>query len=194
MKKALVLLPVVAALSACGTFGSKDPYEKRAQDLMDQRQKQVERVQDKTPNWFHKTPVANKGAIYAVGSSSSTHQWVAFENAKVLAKASICTSVNGTVSKKNKVYFRNTENDTVEVSEVAIIEKCEKTDVSGLDVTRQDQAVINGKFYYWVEVAFPLGEANIIQSQRRNDKIRESAVTGAKNLFDEVDAADKRKN
>jgi hypothetical protein len=194
MKKALVLLPVVAVLTACGTFSSKDPYQKRADAIMEQRQKQVEKVQDKTPSWYHKTPVANQGAIYAVGTASSTNQWVALDNAKVLAKASICTSVNGTVSKKSKVYFRNTENDTVEVSELAIVERCEKTDVSGLDVSRQATAVINGRHYYWVEVAFPLGESNIIQSQRQRNKEREASIMGSKQLFNEVDSADQRKN
>ncbi len=49
MKKALVLLPVIAALTACGTFSSKDPYERRADELREQREKLVERSLDKAP-------------------------------------------------------------------------------------------------------------------------------------------------
>lgn len=193
MKKALVLLPMVAALTACGTFSSKDPYEKRAEAQMEFRNDQLKKVQKSTPSWFHKTPTASTSAIYGAGSASSTNQWMALDNAKVLAKASICASVDGGVSKKSKIYLSNTGGEAVEVSETAIVEKCRVADMSGVEVTKQESDVVNGKFYYWVEIAFPLGEANIIKTQKRQDAERAQAIVGSKQLFKEIDEADKSK-
>lgn len=191
MKKTLVLLPIVMALAACGT--TSDPYQKRAEAQMEYRNDQLKRVQKSTPSWYHKAPVASTSALYAVGTASSTNQWLAEDNAKVLAKASICASVDGGVSKKSKIYLKNTDNETVEVSETAIVEKCRVADMSGVEVTKKESEVINGRFVYWVEIAFPLGEANIIKTQKRNDAERLSAQAGAKQMFKEIDEADKSK-
>ena len=68
MKKALFLIPIVAMLAACGT--TRDPYERRADEIRDRQERAVKSTLDQTPKWIYEVPVSNN-AVYASGTSAS---------------------------------------------------------------------------------------------------------------------------
>lgn len=194
MKKAIVLIPMVMALTACGTFSSKSDFEKRAEAVTEQRTEQLKREKAETPKWFHKEPTVGKSAIYSVGAATAGSEFYAIDLAKVKAKGSICASIDGGVSKKTSVFLKNLSNgETVDLSDSAIVEKCKVSDMSGVEITKQHTEVLNGKWYAWVEVAFPLGEANYIRSQKQVEAERTLAVTEANRRWKEIDVEDKSK-
>jgi hypothetical protein len=91
MKKTLLLLPIVAALAACGTT---DPYGKRA-DMERERQVSIqEKIIDKTPDWFNKLP-SSTSAVYEAGFGSSFNMSDADAYAKNDAYGKICMTAGG---------------------------------------------------------------------------------------------------
>jgi hypothetical protein len=191
MKKALVLLPVIAALTACGTFSSKDPYERRADELREQREKLVERSLDKAPKWMTELPQST-GAVYAAGTAVSGDFSMADDKAKTIALGKICIAAGGTVDKQSKVFIMDTQNGSTEASEMAIRSMCKNVDVTGAVVHDIKRMSEGGRYRSYILVALPIGEANQLRQQRVNEQLSRTSEARSREAFRELDVKSKQ--
>jgi len=186
MKKTLILLPLVASLAACGTFSSKDPYERRADEIREQREKLVERSLDKAPKWMTELPKST-GAVYAAGTAVSGDFSMADDKAKTIALGKICIAAGGTVDKQSKVFIMDTQNGSTEASEMAIRSMCKNVDVTGAVVHDIKRMSEGGRYRSYILVALPIGEANQLRQQRVNEQLSRTSEARSREAFSELD-------
>lgn len=186
MKKTLILLPLVASLAACGTFSSKDPYERRADEMREQREKLVERSLDKAPKWMTELPQST-GAVYAAGTAVSGDFSMADDKAKTIALGKICIAAGGTVDKQSKVFIMDTQNGSTEASEMAIRSMCQNVDVTGAVVHDIKRMSEGGRYRTYILVALPIGEANQLRQQRVNEQLARTSEARSREAFRELD-------
>jgi len=191
MKKTLILLPLVASLAACGTFSSKDPYERRADEIREQREKLVERSLDKAPKWMTELPKST-GAVYAAGTAVSGDFSMADDKAKTIALGKICIAAGGTVDKQSKVFIMDTQNGSTEASEMAIRSMCQNVDVTGAVVHDIKRMSEGGRYRTYILVALPVGEANQLRQQRVNEQLARTSEARSREAFRELDNKSKQ--
>ena len=188
MKKHLFVVPVVALLTACGTT---EKFEKRAEYENKRQEKYVERTIDKAPKWMSELP-ESKSAVYANGTGVSRDFSMADEKAKLVAFSKICMAAGGEVDKQSKMFMSDTDDVSVERSEMAIRAMCRGTDISGAEIVEIKRISEGSRYRSYALVALPLGEANALAT--RNDQRRAAAGNKARadRAFDEIDANNKR--
>lgn len=188
MKKLFLVLPVVSFLTACGTT---EKFEKRAEYENTRQEKYVERTIDKAPKWMTQLP-ESKSAVYANGTGVSRDFSMADEKAKMVAFSKICMAAGGEVDKQSKMFLSDTEDTTVERSEMAIRAMCRGVDISGTEIVEIKRISEGSRYRAYALVALPLGEANALAT--RNDQRRAAAGSKARadRAFDELDSNNRR--
>jgi len=168
------MVPVVALLAACGTT---ERFEKRAENERVRNEKYVERTIDKAPKWMEKLP-ESKDAVYANGSAVSRDFSMADEKAKLVAFSKICMAAGGEVDKQSKMFMSDTDDVSIERSEMAIRAMCRGTDISGTEIVEVKRISEGSRYRSYVLVALPTGDANPLQ--QRNDKRKAAAGSKAR--------------
>lgn len=186
MKKTLLLLPIIASLTACGTMGSNDIYDKRAEIERERRAELVERSLDKAPKWMTELPKSTN-AVYANGTAVSVGFSMADEKAKTFALGNLCMSAGGEVDKSSKVYQADTATSGVENSELAIRSKCRGVDITGAEVVEIKRVAEGGRYRTYVLMSLPFGEANILRQNKVNEALSRDAVSRSREVFKELD-------
>lgn len=184
MKKLLLLIPMLALLTACGT--SKDPYERRADAERERQERYVERVIDKAPKWMLDTPISNS-AVFAAGTSASGDYSMAFQKAKADAYGKICMAAGGTASQRTKVYKADSEVASSEMSEMILRTSCNRVDLTGVEIKERKVISEGNRFRAYVLVALPTGDANILRKAKESAKAREEMAKRAPEAFKELD-------
>ena len=185
MKK-FILIPIVAALAACGT--TSNTFDKRADAERERQQQYVERSLDKAPEWMTKLPQSNL-AVYASATSVSGDFSMADEKAKLIALGKICTSAGGEVDKRSKIYRVDTDKSSSERSEMAIREVCNRVDVTGVQLIDVKRISEGSRYRSYVLVALPLGEANSLKIEKEDRKLQQSTQGNSEKAFKEMDNA-----
>jgi hypothetical protein len=183
MKKALLVLPIVMALTACGTT---DVYQKRAEEARERQEKYVERAIDKAPKWMTELPKST-GAVYANGTAVSGDFSMADEKAKVLALGKICMTAGGDVDKQSRVFRNDVNNTSNENSELAIRSMCRKVDVTGAEIVEIKRVSEGARFRTYVLMALPMGEANQLKKDKVNAELSRNTAQRATEAFKELD-------
>lgn len=183
MKKALLVLPLVAALAACSTT---DRFEKRAEAERERQEKLVERAIDRAPKWMTDLP-KSKDAVYQNGTAVSADMGMSVNKAKTMAFGKICMAAGGQVNQQSKVYRNDTETGSQEISEMAIKSFCAGTDITGVEVVESRVIAEGSRFRTYVLVALPMGEANQLQKARDARGQRRLAETRSREAFREMD-------
>lgn len=188
MNKLLLVVPFATLLAACGTT---EKFEKRAEYERERQEKYVERTIDKAPKWMSQLP-ESKDAVYANGTGVSRDFSMADEKAKLIAFSKICMAAGGEVDKQSKMFMSDTEDTSVERSEMAIRAMCRGVDISGAEIVEVKRISEGTRYRSYALVALPMGEAN--QLATRNDRRRAAASSKARadRAFDEIDANNKR--
>lgn len=188
MNKFLLVVPVVALLAACGTT---EKFEKRADYERERQEKYVERTIDKAPKWMSQLP-ESKDAVYANGTGVSRDFSMADEKAKLVAFSKVCMAAGGEVDKQSKMFMSDTEDTSVERSEMAIRAMCRGVDISGSEIVEVKRISEGSRYRSYVLVALPMGEAN--QLAIRNDRKKAAAASKARadKAFNELDANNQR--
>ena len=190
MKRTLVLLPLVAALSACGTFSS-DPYEKRAERERERQEASAERAIDRAPKWMTELPKSTS-AVYQNGTAVSPDMGMSVNKAKTMAFGKLCMAAGGRVSQQSKIFRMDSENSSTEHSELAIRSSCPGVDISGAEVIETRMVQDGGRIRTYVLVALPTGDANAIQTRRDQQAQRRLAEQRGREAFQEIEAAEAR--
>ena len=183
MKKIFIALPIVAALTACGTT---DVYQKRADNERQYKERQVERAIDQAPKWMTVVPVSNS-AVYASGTSASGDFSMAFIKAKADAYGKICMSAGGTASQRTKIYKADSADASTELSEMVLRTSCKEVDLTGVEVTEKKIVSQGNQFRAYVLVALPTGDANILKRAKEAHAERELALVRAQDEFKKLD-------
>ena len=188
MKKFLILVPVVAALTACSTA---EKFEKRSEQINERQEKFVERAIDKAPKWMSQLPESN-AAVYANGSAVSRDFSMADEKAKLVAIGKICTAAGGEVDKQSKMFLSDTEETSVERSETAIRSMCRGVDVSGTEIVEVKRVAEGPRFRTYILVSLPVGEANQLATRNERRKAAAGSKARSDRAFEEMDANNRR--
>lgn len=180
--KALLLIPIVAVLAACGTT---DPYGKRADQERARQERYVERTIDQAPKWMIQTPVSSS-AVYAAGTSASGDYSMAFQKAKADAYGKICMTAGGTASQRTKIYKADTAQSSTELSEMVIRSQCKDVDLTGVEISERKIIAEGNRYRAYVLVALPTGDANILRKAKEQAKLNEIAAQRAPEAFKEL--------
>ena len=183
MKKIFILLPIVAALTACGTT---DVYQKRSDNERQYKERQVERAIDQAPKWMTVVPVSNS-AVYASGTSASGDFSMAFIKAKADAYGKICMAAGGTASQRTKIYKADSAETSTELSEMVLRTSCKEVDLTGVEVTEKKIVSQGNQFRAYVLVALPTGDANVLKKAKEQAKLQEQVARRAPEAFKELD-------
>jgi hypothetical protein len=186
MKKALILAPIMASiLAGCGTFSSKDPYERRVDEAVKRQEKIVDRSLSQAPKWMTELPQSNS-AVYAAGTAVSADFSMSEDKAKAIALGKICIAAGGTVDKQTKVFIMDTATGSSESSEMAIRSKCNDVDVTGAVIHDIKRVPENGRYRTYVLVALPSGEANQLRRDKLVEQQSRTAETRSREAFKEM--------
>jgi hypothetical protein len=188
MNKLFIVLPLVSFLAACGTT---EKFEKRAEHENKREEKYVERTIDRAPKWMSELP-ESKSAVYANGTGVSRDFSMADEKAKMVAYSKICMAAGGEVDKQSKMFLSDTDDTTVERSEMAIRAMCRGVDISGAEIVEVKRISEGNRYRSYALVALPFGEGNALAT--RNDRRKAAAGSRARadRAFEEIDANNKR--
>lgn len=181
MKKALIIVPLIAMLTACGTT---DVYQKRADAERERETAEAKQQMKNVPNWAKDKPEVSTSAILASGEGVSKNREHSEFLARNFAYGKICMSNGGTVDKRGRVF--QTENSTA--SEQVIVSACKKTDITGIEVKRMEQYVVAGKFQTFVQIALPLGDANILKKNKDQHEIDKLTAQRAQEEFKKLES------
>ena len=188
MKRFVLALPVLALLTACGTT---DKFEKRAESEDKRQQKYVERTIDRAPKWMTELP-ESKSAVYANGTAISRDFSMADEKAKMVAFSKICMAAGGEVDKQSKMFLSDTEDTTVERSEMAIRAMCRGVDITGAEIVEVKRISEGSRYRSYVLVALPYGEANVLGTSKDQRRAAAAGRARSDRAFEEIDANNRR--
>lgn len=184
MNKFLLIISLISILSACGS--TRDPYERRADDVRERQERYVERSIDKAPKWMTDIPLSNS-AIYEAGTSVSQDMSMADHKAKADAYGKICMAAGGTASQRTKIYKTDSDKASTEFSEMALRTSCREIDLTGIEIKEIKRIAEGTRYRTYVLVALPTGDANILRRAREEAKERQTAAGRRDQAFKELD-------
>lgn len=185
MNKILYISILSVFLSGCSTTSV---YEKQAERARERRIDLQEETVDKAPNWFVSPPSSNESVIYSTGTYASTNWEMADRTALDLALGKVCVTISGRVNQQSKVYQRDVNGQTQEYSETAIKNQCLKTSVTGYVVDQREQFTDKeGRIRVYVLIAYPIGEANSLQTAIDARENSRSTIENADRAIGDLD-------
>jgi hypothetical protein len=190
MKKILLATAVVASLVGCaGT--SNDRYERRADAERERQTTFNERAVSQAPKWMTHLP-ESKDAVYANGSATSPDMSMAADKAKLVALGKVCMAAGGTVDQRNTMFRTDSNDASVEKSELAIRGMCRAVDISGVEIAEVKTIAEGNRFRTYVLVALPVGDANAVQKRKDQIRAQDQAVRRSDQVFRDMDTSPAR--
>ena len=163
MRNALIALPIIGILSACGT----SPVSKNTQTDLEYRQQARVATQaiSEAPIWMTKLP-KEAGVIYENGTAISSDFSMADLKAKTMAYVKICTGAGGKVRSQMKMYRADSDAASVEQSELTVRSICPDVDITGVETVEMKHVAEGNRIRSYVLVALPMGSKNIMKSSK----------------------------
>ena len=163
MKKALIALPIIGILSACGT----SPVSKNTQTDLEYRQQAKVATQaiSEAPVWMTKLP-KEPGVIYENGTAISSDFSMADLKAKTMAYVKICTGAGGKVRSQMKMYRADSDAASIEQSELTVRSICPDVDITGVETVEMKHVAEGNRIRSYVLVALPMGSKNLMKSSK----------------------------
>ena len=163
MRNALIALPIIGILSACGT----SPVSKNSQTDLEYRQQAKVATQaiSEAPLWMTKLP-KEAGVIYENGTAISSDFSMADLKAKTMAYVKICTGAGGKVRSQMKMYRADSDAASIEQSELTVRSICPDVDITGVETVEMKHVAEGNRIRTYVLVALPMGSKNIMKSSK----------------------------
>jgi hypothetical protein len=163
MKNALIALPIIGILSACGT----SPVSKNTQTDLEYRQQAKVATQaiSEAPIWMTKLP-KEAGVIYENGTAISSDFSMADLKAKTMAYVKICTGAGGKVRSQMKMYRADSDAASIEQSELTVRSICPDVDITGVETVEMKHVAEGNRIRTYVLVALPMGSKNLMKSSK----------------------------
>jgi hypothetical protein len=185
MKQVLLVAAVATVLAGCAG-GSNERFERKAEAERERQTKHIERAVSEAPKWMSKLP-ESKDAVYANGSALSPDMSMAADKAKLVAFGKVCMAAGGTVDQRNTMFRTDSNDASVEKSELAIRGVCRAVDISGVEIVEVKTIAEGNRFRTFVLVALPTGDANAIQKRKDQVRAEENARIRGEQVFREMD-------
>lgn len=188
MRNALIALPIIGILSACGT----SPVSKNSQTDLEYRQQARVATQaiSEAPIWMTKLP-KEAGVIYENGTAISSDFSMADLKAKTMAYVKICTGAGGKVRSQMKMYRADSDAASVEQSELTVRSICPDVDITGVETVEMKHVAEGNRIRSYVLVALPMGSKNIMKSTKEVQSRSPEAFKELDNITKEQQAAPK---
>jgi hypothetical protein len=188
MRNALIALPIIGILSACGT----SPVSKNTQTDSEYRQQARVATQaiSEAPSWMTKLP-KEAGVIYENGTAISSDFSMADLKAKTMAYVKICTGAGGKVRSQMKMYRADSDAASVEQSELTVRSICPDVDITGVETVEMKHVAEGNRIRSYVLVALPMGSKNIMKSTKEVQNRSPEAFKELDNITKEQQAAPK---
>jgi hypothetical protein len=163
MRNALIALPIIGILSACGT----SPVSKNTQTDLEYRQQAKVATQaiSEAPVWMTKLP-KEPGVIYENGTAISSDFSMADLKAKTMAYVKICTGAGGKVRSQMKMYRADSDAASIEQSELTVRSICPDVDITGVETVEMKHVAEGNRIRSYVLVALPTGSKNLMKSSK----------------------------
>jgi hypothetical protein len=185
MKQVLFAAAVAAVLAGCAG-GSNERFDRKAEAERERMTSLNERAVSEAPKWMSKLP-ESKEAVYANGTATSPDMSMAADKAKLVAYGKVCMAAGGTVDQRNTMFRTDSNDASVEKSELAIRGMCRSVDISGVEVTEVKTIAEGNRFRTYVLVALPTGDANAIQKRKDQIRAQDQALKRSDQVFQEMD-------
>ena len=188
MRNALIALPIIGILSACGT----SPVSKNSQTDLEYRQQARVATQaiSEAPIWMTKLP-KEAGVIYENGTAISSDFSMADLKAKTMAYVKICTGAGGKVRSQMKMYRADSDAASVEQSELTVRSICPDVDITGVETVEMKHVAEGNRIRSYVLVALPMGSKNIMKSTKEVQNRSPEAFKELDSISKEQQAAPK---
>jgi hypothetical protein len=207
MKKALLLLPVVISLSACGTFGKKDTVQAPQttpliipEAISEKAESpKIKPASDKTvdvrsaavanniPVWFFQTPI-QEGFLFGTGTGRSKDLGMAKEKALTEAQGKIAESVGGKVTKQTKTFKTEAGSNVIENNRTVTKKTATNVDFTGAEVREVVVNLEQGGFYrVYVLASLPLGENNQVLKQQMDAALTKQILSNETSSLKELE-------
>ena len=188
MRNALIALPIIGILSACGT----SPVSKNSQTDLEYRQQARVATQaiSEAPIWMTKLP-KEVGVIYENGTAISSDFSMADLKAKTMAYVKICTGAGGKVRSQMKMYRADSDAASVEQSELTVRSICPDVDITGVETVEMKHVAEGNRIRSYVLVALPMGSKNIMKSAKEVQNRSPEAFKELDSISKEQQAAPK---
>ena len=188
MRNALIALPIIGILSACGT----SPVSKNTQTDLEYRQQARVATQaiSEAPIWMTKLP-KEAGVIYENGTAISSDFSMADLKAKTMAYVKICTGAGGKVRSQMKMYRADSDAASVEQSELTVRSICPDVDITGVETVEMKHVAEGNRIRSYVLVALPMGSKNIMKSTKEVQNRSPEAFKELDSISKEQQAAPK---
>jgi hypothetical protein len=163
MRNALIALPIIGILSACGS----SPVSKNVHTDLEYRQQAQIATQavSQAPIWMTKLP-KEAGVIYENGTAISSDFSMADLKAKTMAYVKICTGAGGKVRSQMKMYRADSDAASVEQSELTVRSLCPDVDITGVETVEMKHVAEGNRIRSYVLVALPMGSKNLMKSTK----------------------------
>jgi hypothetical protein len=185
MKRILSIAAIALIMTGCSS--TRDPYERRAEEVRERQERVVKQTINEAPDWMTKLPKSTD-AVYASGTAISGDFNMAKDIAETNAFRSICMAAGGTVRSQTKVFRVDTESTSNAINTTAIKSMCPDVDVTGTEIREIKVIESQGRFRAYVLVALPMGEANVIARTKERERAARGAMARADREFKELDA------
>lgn len=182
--KVLAILLATAVLSACGTTSK---FGDRAEAVHKQKVKDVKVAIKKAPKWMTELP-EDENAVYANATATSFDMNMSDKKAMTLALGKICLAAGGTIDERSRIYMQDTENSTIETSEIAIQSKCENVDITGAEIADIKRVPSGKKFRTYVLMTLPIGDANQLALKKQIRDEQSNARERMEEVFEEMES------
>jgi hypothetical protein len=188
MKNALIALPIIGILSACGT----SPVSKNTQTDLEYRQQAKVATQaiSQAPIWMTKLP-KEPGVIYENGTAISSDFSMADLKAKTMAYVKICTGAGGKVRSQMKMYRADSDAASIEQSELTVRSICPDVDITGVETVEMKHVAEGNRIRTYVLVALPMGSKNLMKSTKEVQNRSPEAFKELDSISKEQQAAPK---
>ena len=184
MKKVLLLIPIVAVITACST--PSEQFDRRAHESVKIHEKRVERAIDQAPKWMLELPKSTS-ATYENGSAVSADMGMAVHKAKITAFGKICMAAGGRVDQQSKMFRTDTETASTEFTEMAVRTMCPGVDITGVEMVETKLIAEGSRFRAYVLMALPFGDANTLARERTGRELHRRALKRSDQAFQEMD-------
>lgn len=205
MKKALLVLPITLAITACGTLNKTaespkvtipDPIseQKSVKEIEPASGKPVDlqaaNVANSIPVWFLQTP-QQEGYLFGTGTGRSRDLGMAKEKALSEAQGKIAEAVDGKVTKQTKVFKTEAGSNVIENSSTVTKKTAINVNFTGTEVREVVVRLETGGFYRtFVLVALPLGENNQVLKQQMDAVLTRDIIKNEADQMKELERSE----
>ena len=179
MKKTFVMLPLVLALTACGSL--KYGVELESKSPFASSPKQGDEV--KYPSWY--TEKYKDGALYAVASEYSKDMQFAVDKATLSAKRNLASNFSAHVSAMMKDYATEVGDDSSVMREIDRTTKLIVNKVNLVGVQKTNFKIQHEKEGYraWIQLRYSVDDTNkLLMAEIKRNRQLETKLSASKSF------------